>query len=94
MPDSLPPSQGNNPLAVSDPHGNNPLADLPPLPSYLRPTEPPDPEGTPLQVYLLTMEAAEVRLRMASVAGLLRLAADMLMLPLGDPGAGLDLPGE
>ena len=50
----------------------------PRLPHYLRIVQPPEPEQLPLQVYLLTLELAEIRARMAQIATLFQ-------LPTGDP---------
>jgi hypothetical protein len=45
------------------------------LPPYLRATEPMEVEDLPLQVSLLTMEVAEQRKSLASLADMLRLMA-------------------
>lgn len=37
------------------------------LPGFLRPDQPPDPDMVPLQVYLLTLELAEMRQRLTTL---------------------------
>lgn len=52
------------------------------LPPFLRPDQPPErPEDMSLQIYLLTLEAAEMRNRMTALAALLRQMGSLLAMP-------------
>ena len=53
------------------------------LPPFLQQTEPMEPDALPLQVALLTMELAEVRIRLAELGRLLGSTVAVLRLPGG-----------
>ncbi len=64
-----PPSDSPPPAAETSLFDLTP--DMASLPTYLRQTDPMELEDLPLQVALLTMELASLRLLLGSVAGLL-----------------------
>ena len=54
------------------------------LPAFLRPDQPPDPEMVPLQVFLLTLELAEMRQRLTTLARAFGSLATLLELPASE----------